>query len=41
MKIDYTIRNCEASDKLKRITGQKLDKLDKYFGDVLKSKRPL
>lgn len=33
MKIDYTIRNCEASDKLKRITGQKLDKLDKYFGD--------
>ena len=33
MKIDYVARNCEISDKLRKITEQKLNKLDKYFGD--------
>ena len=33
MNIDYNSRNCEISDKLKKITEQKLNKLDKYFGN--------
>ncbi len=34
MKIEITGRNCEVSDKLRRITEQKLSKLDKYFGEA-------
>ena len=33
MKIDFITKNCEASEHLKRITEQKLSKLDKYFGE--------
>lgn len=33
MNTDYVVRNCEISDKLKKITEQKLAKLDKYFKD--------
>ena len=35
MKLELTVRNCEVSDKLKTIAEQKLNKLDKYFGDQL------
>ena len=31
MKIDFITKNCQLSDHLKRITEQKLSKLDKYF----------
>lgn len=33
MKIEFTSRNYELSEKLKGITEQKLQKLDKYFTD--------
>ena len=33
MKIEFTSRNYELSEKLKGITEQKLKKLDKYFTD--------
>ena len=33
MKIEFTSRNYELSEKLKSITEQKLKKLDKYFTD--------
>ncbi|HCH74730.1 MAG TPA: ribosome-associated translation inhibitor RaiA [Clostridiales bacterium] len=33
MKLEILARNCEVSDKLKRITENKLEKLDKYFGE--------
>ncbi len=33
MRIDLITKNCEASEHLRRITEQKLSKLDKYFGD--------
>lgn len=33
MKLEILARNCEVSDKLKRITENKFDKLDKYFGE--------
>ena len=31
MKIDITCRNCEAGEKLREVTEQKLSKLEKYF----------
>ena len=31
MKIDFTCRNCEAGEKLREVTEQKLSKLEKYF----------
>ncbi len=31
MKVEFTCRNCEASDKLREVTEQKLSKLEKYF----------
>lgn len=31
MNIEYTVKNCTVTDRLKKITKQKLDKLDKYF----------
>ncbi len=34
MKFDIITRNCEANDHLKRVTEQKLGKLDKYFGET-------
>lgn len=33
MKIDFTTRNYELSEKLREVTEQKLSKLDKYFQD--------
>lgn len=33
MRIEIIERNYEASEHLKRITNEKLEKLDKYFGD--------
>ncbi len=33
MKIEIITRKCELSDHLKRVTEQKLAKLDKYFAD--------
>ena len=33
MRIEFLTKNCEASEHLKRITEEKLSKLDKYFGD--------
>ncbi len=34
MKIEITSRNYEVSERLKEITAQKINKLDKYFKDV-------
>lgn len=31
MKIEFTCRNCEAGEKLREVTEQKLSKLEKYF----------
>ena len=33
MKFEITGRNCEVSERLKEVTQQKLNKLDKYFGE--------
>ncbi len=34
MKFEITARNYEVTEKLRKITEQKLSKLDKYFGDT-------
>ena len=34
MKIEIIARQCEASEHLKRVTNEKLSKLDKYFIDL-------
>ncbi len=33
MKIEIFAKKCEASEHLKRVTNEKVSKLDKYFGD--------